>query len=109
MLFDDKDHPDRSHPRIPMSVPVLVTDVQGRTFHLETRDLSHGGAFLEWSDCDAPELPKLKTREPGERLAVQPAELGDPPDVSLDQTPEVQAEIVRVEDHGLAVRFLNER
>ena len=84
----------RKHARMPTGVHVEVTWPGHNTFRARTRDLSHGGVFLE---KDTEELPPL-----GAEIYVL-AE-GEPLDGGKRH--KVKAKVVRVTEEGVGIQFI---
>ncbi|WP_019591502.1 PilZ domain-containing protein [Thioalkalivibrio sp. ALE20] len=91
----------RRHPRIPMTVNVVVSAGDGEPVTLTTNDISGGGAFLRWEEGQKPDLRGLLELESDDELMLQVfGLLGDG-----DAPPKVRAQVVRVHEDGIAVRF----
>lgn len=86
----------RQHPRIDVHISVELRYEGEDKAVVCTRDLSDGGLFLEMMEYPLPPLgAQVEVRVTG-TLAE-----GEEP-------PLVRAEVVRVEDRGIAVRFLDQ-
>ena len=85
----------REHPRNPVTILVELTDSNKKVTHYIARDFSPTGAFLERNDNDT-SLPDLNTTV---FLKISwPLETHIPP-------VEVEADIMRVDDNGVGVKF----
>jgi len=83
----------RRHPRIEMRLKVQISHESMDSVVLVTRDISQSGIYLVTDDA---ELPPVGTIVEGQ---VQ-GEVEDPP--------QVQMEVVRVEPEGVGLRFLSD-
>ncbi len=84
-----------------MTVNVVVSMEQGETVTLTTNDISGGGAFLRWEEGQKPDLRGLLELQSDDELMLQVfGLLGDG-----DEPPRVRAQVVRVHDDGIAVKF----
>ncbi|WP_081618392.1 MULTISPECIES: PilZ domain-containing protein [unclassified Thioalkalivibrio] len=91
----------RRHPRIPMTVEVVAECESGDTVTLTTNDISGGGAFLQWDDPENACVGHLMKLASDDELMLQVfGMLGDG-----GEAPRVKAQVVRVMDGGIAVRF----
>ncbi|MGM0553962.1 MAG: PilZ domain-containing protein [Pseudomonadota bacterium] len=91
----------RRHPRIPMTVEVEAQCENGGKVTLTTNDISGGGAFLRWENVDAPGVGSLMQLGTDDELMLQVfGILGDG-----DAPPRVRAQVIRVMEDGIAVRF----
>ncbi len=91
----------RRHPRIPMTVEVEAEYEDGKTVTLTTNDISGGGAFLQWEDPGMAGVGELMKLSSDDELMLQVfGMLGDGA-----EAPRVKAQVVRVMDEGVAVRF----
>ena len=81
---------NRSDTRTAFRAGVRVTHPTAGEHILKTRDMSHSGAFLILKEEIGLELT--------DRVTIQ--------SIDIDDAPIVDAEIVRIESDGFAVRFL---
>ena len=82
---------EREHPRIPLSVPVKVQHPEFGEKVFKMRDLSDGGVFLLTGN----DLPLDK----GARVKIQVQGM-------LEDAPVLDAEVVRKEAEGTALKFV---
>ncbi len=91
----------RRHPRIPMTVEVEAQCEGGEKVTLTTNDISGGGAFLQWESADSPGVGSLMRLGTDDELMLQVfGMLGDG-----GAPPRVRAQVIRVMEDGIAVRF----
>ncbi len=83
----------RKHPRIPMTVDVLVRHPDIGEKIVKTRNVSDGGIFLITEPTSMPEI--------GEIVQGQVQGL-------IENPPLLEMEIVRVEADGVGLRFIEE-
>ncbi len=84
----------RRHNRVEMRVDVEMVWPYHMTLRLYTRDLSHGGAFLESKDQPIPPVGTEITLK-----ALKPEGDGEEP-------PVIKAKVVRITADGFAVEFI---
>lgn len=84
----------RSHNRVEMRVDVEMVWPYHMTLRLYTRDLSHGGAFLESKDQEVPPV--------GTEITIKAIK----PEGDGEAAPVIKAKVVRVVADGFAVKFL---